>query len=193
MSSKNPQVDSRQVVVEALKLTQERGWHGFGFADLAAEIGVPLSVLYDLFLDKEDLLVELGRMIDRQVLANIGGGDADESLRPRERLFDVMMERFDVLNEYRGGVVALLNAAKRDPKLAVMAMPHIARSMGWMMEIAGVDAQGLSGAVKVAGLSVIYLNGLRIWVDDDTTDMAKVMAALDSGLEKAEGFAERWA
>ena len=35
-------------------------------------------------------------------------------------------------------------------------------------------------------LALVYLNALRVWLADDTEDMAKTMAALDRGLRQAE-------
>jgi len=101
-------------------------------------------------------------------------------------LFDILMERFDVLNDHRDGIVAILESFKMDPKQAVISLPHLCRSMTWMMEAAGMNTNGFVGAAKVAGLSVVYLNVVRVWKNDSTEDMSKTMAALDKSLGRAE-------
>ena len=195
MTKNVPQSDGRafrdQVVIAALALSEKDGWHGFGFLDIAQSMDCSLADLYEYFDDKNDVLYALGRMIDRQVMAAFESGAADGET-PREKLFEVLMERFDVLNEHRGGIVAILNGFKCDPKLAVFSLPHLTKSMAWMLELAGLSSQGVKGAATVVGLSGVYLHTIRAWLDDDTEDMSKTMAALDTGLSKVEGIAERW-
>ena len=183
-STKNKEFSRETVVLAALTLATELGWEHVTLQDIAGESGVNLSELFDHFDDKTDILAALGRMIDKKVLGSVG--DIDESLSARDRLFDILMERFDVLNEHRDGITAILKSFKSDPKQAVISLPHLCRSMTWMMEAAGLDTGGFMGAAKVAGLSVLYLNVVRIWVNDESPDMPKTMAALDKNLGRAE-------
>ncbi|MCB1532633.1 MAG: helix-turn-helix transcriptional regulator [Alphaproteobacteria bacterium] len=176
--------DKQKLIEIALKMAAARGWDQLSLRDLAQEAQIDLAQLHDYFEDKSDILTALGRRIDRQVLENIG--EPDFEMNARDRLFDVMMERFDILNEYREGLVAILGSFKLDPKQAVISMPHLCRSMTWMLEAAGVETTGLRGALKVTGLTGVYLNVLRTWQKDDTPDMGKTMAALDKDLSRAE-------
>lgn len=171
-------------VLSALKLATELGWEHVTLQDIAQDAGASLAELHDHFDDKTDILCALGRMIDRKVLD--GMGKVDDELTARDRLFDVLMERFDALNDHREGIAAILNSFKLDPKQAVISMPHLCRSMTWMMEAAGLNTNGFTGAAKVAGLTVVYLNVLRSWIKDDSPDMGKTMAALDKDLGRAE-------
>ncbi len=63
------------------------------------------------------------------------------------------------------------------------------RSMAWMLEAAGLSSSGLCGRLRARGLALIHLNAFRVWLDDDSSDMAPTMAALDKGLCKAEKVA----
>ena len=65
--------------------------------------------------------------------------------------------------------------------------------MSWMLEAAGIETAGIKGAVKVIGLTGIYLKTLRVWCDDESPDMGKTMAALDKNLGQAEEWAGRLA
>jgi hypothetical protein len=102
------------------------------------------------------------------------------------------MERFDALNEQRAGIVAILDSFRHDPKQAVITLPHLGRSMSWMLDAAGIDTGGVKGLMKIAGLTAVYLDTLRAWKDDDSEDMAKTMAALDRNLARAETWATRF-
>ncbi len=177
----------KKIVTTALDLAVEQGWEYTTLRDIAERSELKPSDLYDVIDDKSDVLVLLGRLIDRQVLAEL---DIDETSSPRERLFDIMMDRYEVLNDYREGLIAILESLKYDPKQLVISMPHLCRSMSWMLECAGVETSGVKGALKVAGLSGLYLKVLRTWIEDDSDDLAKVMAALDKALERAESAAD---
>lgn len=168
----------------ALSLAADLGWEQVTLRDIAQGAGVSLPDLYDHFEDKTDILTALGRMIDRAVLARAGVGE--DSTSPRDRLFEIVMERFDVLNGHRAGIVAILSSFRLDPKQAVISLPHLCRSMAWMMEAAGVDTGGVRGAARLAGLTGVYLYAVKAWMEDESADMGKTMAALDKALGRAE-------
>jgi AcrR family transcriptional regulator len=178
-------VSPRQRMIDAaLSLAVSRGWDQISLADIAAHAGLHMADIFDDFQDKSDVLIALGRMIDKKVLNHVS--KAEPSMTVRDRLFDVLMERFDVLNENRDGIIAILNSFGSDPKQAVISLPHLCRSMSLTLEAAGVESDGLRGAVKVLGLTGAYLHALKIWMTDDTPDMGRTMAALDKALGRIE-------
>lgn len=180
--------DIRETGVEAaLKLAATQGWGGITLYDIAQESGVALSDLYLHFEDKFDILAALGRKIDRETLARMSSGDTDIS--PRDALFDVFMDRFEVLNEYRDGVCAVLHSFKGDPKQAVISMPHLCRSISWMLEAVQLNTSGVRGAIRVSAMTGLYLKVLRVWMRDESADLGQTMAALDKELSRAEKFA----
>lgn len=176
-----------EIVAKALVLAEQQGWAQVTLADIARETALSLPELFDIVEDKTDVLVLLGRQIDRRVLAVIG--EPDPEISARDQLFDILMERFEILNDYRGGLIAILESFRFDPKQIVISAPHLCRSMTWMLEAAGIETNGVRGALKVAGLTGVYIKTLRIWKDDESADLAKVMAALDKDLGRAEQFA----
>ena len=52
-------------------------------------------------------------MIDRRMLAGAAAGDIDD--KPRDRLFDIIMERFDALLPYRDGMKRIARELPFDP------------------------------------------------------------------------------
>jgi len=176
------------LAIAALKLAEFQGWETVTLQDIALELQIPLSELPDLIDDKADILSAIGRMIDRKTLENLS--EPDPSASPRDALFEIMMERFDVLNEYRGGITAILNGFKTDPKQALFSMPHLCRSMGWMLEAAKINTSGWRGAAVLSGMTGMYLKVLYVWLKDESPDMTKTMAALDKALNRAEKMAE---
>ncbi|MCD8498005.1 MAG: TetR family transcriptional regulator [Alphaproteobacteria bacterium] len=175
------------VILSALKQAAEIGWAHVSLKDIADGANISLAEMHDHFEDKFDILAGIERMIDKQVLANLSGFSPEDS--ERDRLFDILMDRFEVLNEHRAGLTSILQSMTLDPKQAVIALPHLCRSMCWMLESAGISTYGVKGALKVAGLAGIYAKTLRVWVKDDSPDLAKVMAALDKDLGRVENWA----
>lgn len=178
---------SEIIVMAALALAAERGWEYITLRDIAEQSGLKLAGLYDVVEDKHDVLVLFGRMIDKRVLETVG---FDESSTPRERLFDILMDRYEILNDYREGLVAILESFKHDPKQVVISMPYLCRSMSWVLESAGIETAGVKGAFKTAGLTGVYLKVLCTWQKDESADLAKTMAALDKALERSERAAD---
>lgn len=172
---------TRSVAAEAaLILAGEKGWPQVGLSDVAARLKTNPADLMDVIEDREDLLVAFGRMIDRRVIESIGM--ADQDIPPRDRLFDILMERFDALEPYRPGVLSVLESHRGDPKQMMIGLPHLCRSMSWMLDCAGFETSGWAGALRVAGLSAVYLKTVRVWTADDTADLSKTMAELDKNL-----------
>ena len=183
---KTPEKAPRDAAIDAaLALAAERNWATVGIGDIARAAGLSLAALHELFDDKSDILAAYNRRVDRRVLESFGGDAGDSA---RDRLFDILMERFDILNEDRAAIVSILTSFHTDPKEAVIAFPHLGRTMAWMLEAAGIETTGMTGAARVAGLGVAYLAALRIWKDDQSPDMGKTMAALDRYLDRGESI-----
>ena len=176
-----------KIVTETLALAAEKGWPSVNMRDIADKSGLKLHELYEYVEDRTDILAAYGRMIDKQALENCG--TITDNTSPRDHLFDMLMERFDMLNENRAAVLSILQSFRCDPKQAVIGLPHIGKSMTRMLEAAAIDTTGLRGAATVTALCALYLKTLRTWVNDDSPDMARTMAELDKNL----GRAERWA
>jgi hypothetical protein len=108
--------------------------------------------------------------------------------RPRDRVFDLLMRRFDALTPYRPAIEALGRELPRDPLAALAAGAALLRSMRWMLEAAGIPTDGLGGAVAVKLTAAAYMATLRTWLRDESPDLAPTMAALDRRLRGIE----RW-
>jgi len=187
-----------KIILSALALADQLGWERVTLSDIADDAKVDLATLYDLFECKTDILVGFGRMIDRQILGEVSlekceqrqGVASPQDSTHRDLLFDLLMDRFEALNGHRAGVVAVLESFKLDPKQAVIGLPHLCRSMTWMLEACGISTSGIKGALRVSGLVLLYLKAAKVWVKDESADLAKVMAALDKDLARVHGWAE---
>src|SRR5689334_13950310 len=99
-----------------LGLVAERGYAEVTLRDVAAATDLGLADLYRLYPDKVALLASFIARVDRAVLAGTPRR-ADPEETARDRLFDVMMRRYDALKAHRDAVRSIRQAGRRDPLL----------------------------------------------------------------------------
>ena len=157
-----------------------RGWADVSLTEAAQDAGLPLGRVRARFPDRTAVLLRFGVMADQTALA---GGSAEPA--PRERLFDMLMLRFDAMQAQREGVRVLMAHLRTDPSTAAVLYGSTLRSMAWLLDAAGLRAGGLLGALRVHGLMALWLYALRAWEQDDSADLAATMAAVDRGLDRA--------
>ncbi|MEI9988229.1 MAG: TetR family transcriptional regulator [Aliidongia sp.] len=182
-SAKQAPIDPVPAVIAAtMRLATERAWSDIPLADIAAAASLSLIELYRLFPSKLAILDALARQVDAAVLA----APADAADSPRDRLFDVLMRRFDALLPSRDGLRRLTRDVRRLRLEALPAAFALPRSMGWMLEAAGIPATGLRGALRARVLGAAYVSAFRAFLDDDSADLTRTMAALDRALRRVE-------
>lgn len=166
-----------KLIAAALDLAASKGWRDLGMGEIAQAAGVSLGDAFAAFRTKAALLAGLSHQMSETVLS---GGDAEGS--PREKLFELMMRRFDALKEHRAALKAILSGSVGDPA-AICGVPATLNAMAWMLEGAGFSAQGWRGRARCMALTGTYAATFRTFLDDDSDDLAKTMAALDRRLK----------
>lgn len=172
------------VLDAALELAATAGWRDLTMRDVAEACGVSLAELHAVYPTRNAILKAFSARIDAAVLAGDTGDLGDES--PRDRLFDVIMRRLDVLSVHRKAAWSIIRASLGNPASALQGFCLTQSSMRWMLEAAGIDAGGPAGALRAKGLMLVWLDVLRVWQSDESEDMARTMAHLDKRLALAE-------
>lgn len=180
----NEQEFDTAMVAAAMAMAAEQGWAQVSVLGAARAAGLPLDRARARFPGRHRILLALGRMADQAALA-----DAPSEGTTRDRLFDLLMRRIDVFQAHRDGVLALMRALPGEPATAALLACATQRSMGWMLEAAGVSATGLRGMLRAKGLTAVWLWTMRAWQNDASTDLSATMAALDTALARAEPVA----
>lgn len=179
---------SDPAIEAALTLAAEKGWRDLALADIAEAAGLSMAALYAQYPSKTAILAAYSRAIDAAVLADMDGDQAGGE-SAKDRLFDLLMRRFDKLDAHKAGLLRIAEDTGRDPLSLVCSLANLDRSMAAMLEAAGLSTSGLRGVLRIKGLSAVYLAGLRAWFRDESADKAKTMAALDKALGRAERMA----
>jgi AcrR family transcriptional regulator len=182
-----PSGTPRERIIEAfMALLAEQPIERIGLAEIAERSDVTLAELRGEFGTPLAILAAHVKELDRKVLADVDPDMADET--PRERLFDVLMRRLELLAPHKEAVRSLMRSARTNPPLALALNAMTVRSQQWMLTAAGIGASGPKGMVRSQGLALLFANVLRTWVDDDD-DQTRTLAALDRELARGQRFA----
>jgi AcrR family transcriptional regulator len=176
--------DADRIIDAMLALIPTEGWRRLSLAAIAAAAGLSILQVYRLFRSKQAILRGFVRRIDEIVLAEPPPAEPDE--RPRDRLFDLLMRRFDALQPYKAALDELRRELPGDPVTTLCAGSALLRSMRWMLEAAGVPTSGIRGALAIRLAAAAYLSTMRVWQRDDSADLGRTMAALDARLRRIE-------
>lgn len=167
-----------------LDLVETQGWIDLSYAEIAEHAGVPIAEAHRIYASKLKVLLALTRALDERILSGLGSDPLEGS--HKDKLFDLLMRRFDVLKADRASYRRLMRQLPATPTEFAALLCQLRRSMALTLESAGLSASGFKGAVRLKGLLAIYFAGLRAFAADDSEDLAKTMAEVDKRLGQAE-------
>ncbi len=90
-----------RIISAALRLAETRGWRDLSLGEIAAEAGVPLAEFRKEFQSKAQILAAFSRAIDMAVIEKFPAPGPDVA---RDRLFDVLLTRFEVMQPYKAAI-----------------------------------------------------------------------------------------
>jgi len=181
----------RKIISAMLDLSARHGWRSVTMKAIAEEASCSGTELQALFPTKQAILNAFLDDVDKNVQAGTKPHEFTESPQesPRDRLFDVLMRRFDILQPHKKAIANIVHDMPSDPLACVCGIPRFGKSMAVMLEAAHLSSPGCTGILKTKGLALVYLNTARTWLRDDTPDMSKTMATLDKSLRRADSVA----
>ncbi|NHN87896.1 TetR/AcrR family transcriptional regulator [Acetobacter conturbans] len=180
MDDEDDQFDST-LLDAAMVLAASKGWHNISMPEIARHARLDLGEVRRRYPFKTSILLLLGRLADRSALVDDGSLGT-----PRETLFDLLMRRFDVFQQYRAGILAVLRTLPFDPGTTLILGAATVDSMRWIAGAANVQTTGLEGILRVQGVVALWTYALRAWEKDESEDLGTTMVALENGLDRAE-------
>ena len=183
-SQAEPKPSPRAAIIAAfMGLLAEKKPGEIGLNEIADRAGVSLAELRGQFGSWFDIVTAFVKSVDEEVLAGIDVSLADEPVK--EKLFDILMRRLDVLAPHKAAIENLGKAAARDGGLALGLNRLAVRSHQWMLAAAGVETSGPGGRLRAQGMAAMFGQVVSVWVKDEDPGLAPTMKALDEGLIRA--------
>lgn len=176
----DPATAKGRILTAALDLAAKKNWADVTLLDVAEGAGVSLGELLGAFKRKNDIVAALLGAVDEEVLKRLPKRGEDEE--KRDRLFDVIMTRFDVLAPHKSALKSMYASSAADFSL----LGNYLSSQHAMLEAAGIGTDGAAGGLRIAGLALTYASVFRVWLEDEDRGVARTMAALDRRLRRGE-------
>lgn len=169
-------------LVAALELAAEQRWDDLTLSEIANRAGLTLDDFHGR-ATKQTLADYAEPYFDRAMTRE--GVDMDDT--PRERLFDVIMLRFEAMEPYRDGLKSLMAWRERSPLRIARQLAARRRSAEWALIAAGLDGSGpMPSGLRAIGVAWAMAQAEYAWRKETDPGFARTMAALDKELRKAE-------
>lgn len=173
-----------RAVDAALQLASEKSWNDISLAEIARKAELDLIEFYGE-LDMDDILAAIDRRFD--LACSSEPVSADDKLK--DRIFDVIMLRFEAMEDHRAALTSIRNGWKHNPVERLKAAKRRTRTARWVLTCAEADFAG-------AGPRAVLLSGIlsrveSAWEKEDSPDFTRTMAQLDRDLRDVNDFAGR--
>ena len=104
----------------------------------------------------------------------------------REKIIEGLLHRFETYAPFRSQIDQLNKSARRHPDLAVRLLDGLEAAVRRILVMSGDPAKGLRGMLRVKGVIGVFLLTSRVWMKDDSSDLAATMKILDQRMSTAE-------
>lgn len=173
----------------ALTLAEGRPWREVRLADIAAEAGLSLAQLAEVAGDKTELLRLFTRRTDVALLKSLESEPVEGE--SHDRLFDILMRRFELMAPYRKAIQRILASPPEAPSDWLKLLSSALETQTWVLAAAGIEDEGARGTLKRNGLALVYARALRTWANEEDAGMPRTMATLDRALRDGETWLKR--
>lgn len=163
---------AERIVDRTVALAAEVGWERLRLRRIAEDLGIALPELLAHYRDLDAVADAWFARPLRAMLAPMDAGFAD--LPARERVYLVMMRWFEAQHAERAVVGQMLRAKlyPSHPHHWVPMVFSLSRLIQWVREAARLDAPGRRRQVEEVGLTLLFLATLRVWLGDESDDLA---------------------
>ncbi len=182
--------ETRERIIEAaFRLGGEKPWAELALAEIAESAGLSLAEMAAEVSGKPQILEAFSRSIDAKLLASLKDDPVEGEAH--DRLFDIMLRRFELLSPYKPAIANIAKAPADGPAEWLTLLASALVTQNWMLAAADIRLKGLRGNIARLGLAKIQADVMRIWLKDDDAGLARTMAALDRKLRDGEALMRR--
>lgn len=191
MAEKNPKrkgatLTPERIVDTALEMAEHVGWGALRLSDLAARLEVPMAELLASYRDKDAIA---DAWFGRALAAMLAAPPEGFAARPaKDRIYFLLMRWFDALAGHRAVTGQMLREKlyPSHPHHWVPTIFNLSRTIQWLRDATRLEAGGRRRQLEEVGLTLLFLDTLRVWLRDDTPDQARTREFLKRRLDRAD-------
>ena len=173
------------IAIKTLDFLKINKWDSISIERIYKRSKITKIKFFNLIKNKSDLLKNINIHFDNQLLST---SDSIDKSSCKDMIFEVLMLRFDLLNQHRRSILKIFDMFKKRPNEFILLLPSFIDSIKLMSNIAKINYKGLSGSLKINGLTILYFSTFLVWMKDNSESLDKTMTALDNNLNRAENI-----
>ena len=163
-----------------LKILSKKSWNSLLMNEVKQKSKI--KTFDNEIKNKNILLANINTYFDHVLSLEVR--DMEQSSR-KDMIFEVIMMRFDILQNNRIALQSIFNSFKIKPQELIYLLPYLLDSMILMANYANISIKGLKGQLRLKGILIIYCSTFLIWINDESASLEKTMTSLDRNLDKA--------
>ena len=170
----------KKIAINTLAILSIKSWKKLTISEVKLKSRVKL---FDkLIKNKKDLLKNINSYFDYNLILNKKNIEDSNS---KDMIFEILMQRFDLLQENRKAIISISQSFKNKPLDLLFLLPQLIDSMVLMLGFAKISCKGIAGPFNIKGILIIYIATFFVWVKDENSSLEKTMTALDNYLNQA--------
>ena len=171
--------DLKKIAEITLKLLNNKSWVILSLQEVKQKSKV--KSFDELIKNKQELLNNINFYFDYSLTLQIKNlEDSDH----KDMLFEILMMRFDILQNNRKAILSVFQSFKQKPQELIFLLPQLLDSIISMIGYAKISNEGIIGQIKIKGILIIYISTFVVWIKDEDSSLEKTMTALDSYLNQ---------
>ena len=171
--------DLKIIALETLKILIKKSWSNLSIKEIKLKSKVKL--FSNLIKSKQELLNSINSYFDYNLILN---SKKIEKSNSKDMIFEILMMRFDLLQDNRKAILSIFKSFKKNPKELVFMLPKLLGSIEKMLSCVKISSKGVIGQIKIKGILIIYLSTFLVWTRDETKSLEKTMTFLDDSLNQ---------
>ena len=170
----------KKIAEITLKLLSKKPWKNLSLKEVKQKTKVEL--FDELIKNKQELLNNINSYFDHALSLQVKNlEDSDH----KDMLFEILMLRFDILQNNREPILSIFKSFKHKPKELIFLLPQLLDSIVLIIGYAKISSKGIIGQIKIKVILIIYISTFFVWIKDKNSSLEKTMTALDSYLNNA--------
>lgn len=181
---KDTRSDKDKMIDVALELAATKRWRDLSVPEIAEHAGISLGTALMTLPSRVHILKALIDRIDHEVFSSLDQDPLDGTTK--DKLFDLLMRRFDALQGQQAAIASITSDLARDPLTLGCVGGRFLKSMALTLQAAGASSEGCIGHVRAKALGLVQINAARAWLKEESEGLEHTMSTLDKGLQRAE-------